>query len=186
MKPELPENFTQLLQRHRDGEAGLRDQLMTAIYSELRRLAAYYMSNERAGHTLQPTAVVHEAWIRFAANASAAQNKAHFMALAAEVMKDVLCDHARKYRAAKRGGDKHMVTLNESMDFAGGGPDEVLELCDSIEKLRALDGRQARLVELRVFGGLNFEEAAGALGVSVATAKRDWLLARAWLYRELT
>ncbi len=186
MEPSLPKDFTLLLERHQKGEANLRDQLLTAIYAELRRLAAHYMSSERPGHTLQPTAVVHEAWMRFAANEAVAKNKSHFMALAAEVMKDVLIDHARKHLAAKRGGVKSMVTFNDSMGFASGGPGEVLELCDSIEKLRELDARQAQLVELRVFGGLNFEEAAEALGVSLATVKRDWLLARAWLYRELT
>lgn len=183
----LPEEFTRLLERHQQGEAHLRDQLMGAIYTELRRLAAYYMSNERSGHTLQPTAVVHEAWMRFAVSETPAKNKAHFMALAAEVMKDVLIDHARKHQAAKRGGgQKSMVTFNDSMGFANGGPDQVLELCDCIEKLRQLDARQAQLVELRVFGGMSFEEAAEVIGISLATAKRDWLLARAWLYRELT
>lgn len=124
--------------------------------------------------------------MRFATNDAVAKNKSHFMALAAQVMKDVLIDHARKHRAAKRGGSKSMVTFDDSMGIASGGPDELLELCDSIEKLRELDARQAQLVELRVFGGLSFEEAAQAMDISLATAKRDWLLARAWLYRELT
>ncbi len=186
MEHTLPENFTLLLERHQRGEENLRDQLLTAIYTELRRMAASYMSNERAGHTLQPTAVVHEAWMRFAGNDAMAKNKSHFMALAAGVMKDVLIDHARKNLAAKRGGQKNMVTYNDSMGFADGGPGEVIELCDSIEKLRRLDERQARLVELKVFGGLSFEESAEALGISLATVKRDWLLARAWLFREFS
>lgn len=186
MEPSLPQDFTLLLERHQKGEANLRDELLCAIYGELRRVAARYMSNERPGHTLQPTAVVHEAWMRFASGESVAKNKSHFMALAAEVMKDVLIDHARKRGAAKRGGgQKSQVTFDDSMGIAA-GPDELLELCDSIDKLRALDARQARLVELRVFGGLSFEESAEVLEVSLATAKRDWLLARAWLYRELT
>lgn len=183
---ELPHDFTLLLERHQRGEANLRDQLLAAIYHELRRVAAYYMSNERPGHTLQPTAVVHEAWMRFASNQAVAQNKAHFMALASSVMKDVLIDHARRYKAAKRGGDKSLVTFDDSMGGLCAGPDELLELCDSIAKLRELDARQAQLVELRVFGGLSFEESADVLKVSLATVKRDWLLARAWLYRELT
>jgi len=164
-----------------------RDFTLNAIYNELRKVAARYMSNERPGHTLQPTAVVHEAWMRFAGNAETAKNKAHFMALAASVMKDVLIDHARKNKALKRGGPNSKVTFDDSMGaIVGGGPDELLELCDSIEKLRELDARQAQLVELKVFGGLSFEEAAEVMEISLATVKRDWLLARAWLYRELT
>ncbi len=160
---------------------------MDSIYDELRRLAAHYMSKERSDHTLQPTALVNEAWMRFSASAKSAENKAHFMALAANVMKDVLIDHARKHKAAKRGGGEMcFVTFEDSVDLPDRGPNELLELCDSIEKLRELDGRQARLVELRVFGGLSFEEAAEVLEISLATVKRDWLLARAWLYRELT
>ncbi len=186
MEPAPPESFTRLLERHQRGEENLRDQLLNTIYTELKRLAAHYMANERAGHTLQPTAVVHEAWMRIGAGVPTAKNKAHFMALAAGVMKEVLIDHARKHRAAKRGGAKPMVTFEDSMGFASGGPDELLELSDSLEKLRALDARQAQLVELKVFGGMGFEEAAEALGISLATAKRDWLLARAWLYREFT
>lgn len=178
--------FTQLLERHQRGEGQVRDQLLGAIYGELRKLAAHYMANERGGHTLQPTAVVHEAWMRFAENAGTAKNKAHFMALAAGVMREVLIDHARKFSAAKRGGHKQMVTYIDSLSFADGGPNELLELCDSLDKLRELDTRQAKLVELRVFGGLSFEEAAEVLEISLATVKRDWLLARAWLYRELT
>lgn len=186
MDSSLPENFTLLLERHQKGEGNLRDQLLGMIYSELRKVAARYMSNERSGHTLQPTAVVHEAWMRFATNQEIAKNKAHFLALAAQVMKDVLIDHARKKGAAKRGGSKSMVTFDDSQAGACGGPEELVELCDSIEELRKLDPRQAQLVELKVFGGLSFEEAAEALEVSLATVKRDWLLARAWLYRELT
>ncbi len=162
------------------------EHLMGSIYDELRRLAAHYMSKERSDHTLQPTALVNEAWMRFSASAANAQNKSHFMALAANVMKDVLIDHARKHKAAKRGGDKNFVTFEDSVDLPDTGPNELIELCDSIEKLRELDSRQARLVELRVFGGLSFEEAAEVLEVSLATVKRDWLLARAWLCRELT
>ncbi len=185
MDSRLPENFTLLLERHQRGEENLRDQLLGVIYSELRKVAARYMSNEKSGHTLQPTAVVHEAWMRFATNDAIAKNKAHFLALAAQVMKDVLIDHARKRDAAKRGGSQSRLTFDDSMEAAQGGPDELIELCDCIEKLRHIDKRQAQLVELRIFGGLSFEEAAEALAISLATAKRDWLLARAWLYREL-
>lgn len=186
MEPGNPQQFTQLLERYKGGEKELRDQILAVTYIELKRLAAHYMSSERPGHTLQPTALVHEAWMRFAANETQAKNKAHFMALAAGVMKEVLIDHARKHVAAKRGGQKDMVTFEDSMRFASGGPDEIIELCDSIEKLRQLDERQAQLVELRVFGGMSFEEAAEVLEISLATAKRDWLVARAWLYRELS
>lgn len=184
----LPNNFTQLLERHRGGETDLRETILNAVYAELRRLAAHYMNNERSGHTLQPTAIVHEAWMRFAAQETMAKNKAHFMALAAGVMKEVLIDHARKKLSAKRGGGGKdpMVTHIESMGLADQGPEQVLELCDTIEKLRKVDERHARLVELRVFGGLSFEEAADELSISLATVKRDWLLARAWLIREMS
>jgi RNA polymerase sigma factor (TIGR02999 family) len=155
------------------------------VYSELKRLAAHYLSQERSGHTLQPTALVNEAWIRFAAAGSSAQNKTHYMALAAKVMKDVLIDHARKKLADKRGGQKSMITLDESTAGTEEESIELLELCDSLDKLKEIDERQARLVELRVFAGMGFEEAASVLDISLATAKRDWLLARAWLYREL-
>jgi RNA polymerase sigma factor (TIGR02999 family) len=178
--------FTRLLERHRNGESSAREQILGSIYSELRKLAARYMSNERSGHTLQPTALVNEAWMRFGASETGAQNKAHFLALAAGVMKEVLIDHARKHRALKRGGDKSIVALESDVAAPGRGSADLLELCDSLEKLKELDERQARLVELRVFGGLSLEETAEALNVSLATAKRDWILARAWLHRELT
>jgi RNA polymerase sigma-70 factor (ECF subfamily) len=186
MEHALPKDFTQLLERHRGGEKNLRESILTAVYAELRRLAAHYMRNERQGHTLQPTAIVHEAWMRFASQEAVAKNKAHFMALAAGVMKEVLIDHARKRLSAKRSGQDHMVTYAASLGLNDQGPEQVLELCDTIERLRALDERHAQLVELRVFGGLNFEEAAEEMGVSLATVKRDWLLARAWLIRELS
>jgi RNA polymerase sigma factor (TIGR02999 family) len=134
---------------------------------------------------LQPTALVNEAWMRFAVAGASAQNKTHYMALAAKVMKDVLIDHARKKLADKRGGPKSMITLDESTAGAEEEAIELLELCDSLDKLKEIDERQARLVELRVFAGMGFEEAASVLDISLATAKRDWLLARAWLYREL-
>jgi RNA polymerase sigma factor (TIGR02999 family) len=156
-----------------------------SVYTELKRLAAHYLSQERSGHTLQPTALVNEAWMRFAVAGASAQNKTHYMALAAKVMKDVLIDHARKKLADKRGGPKSMITLDESTAGAEEEAIELLELCDSLDKLKEIDERQARLVELRVFAGMGFEEAASVLDISLATAKRDWLLARAWLYREL-
>lgn len=186
MEQATPTDFTQLLERYQSGEKNLQDQLLTAVYSELRRLASRYMSNERSSHTLQPTALVHEAWLRFASGEAAAKNRSHFLALAAGVMKDVLIDHARRKLAAKRGGPKEMVSFDDSVDLQCEGPAEMIELADCIEKLKQLDERQGRLIEFRVFGGMSFEEAAEALDISLATAKRDWLIARAWLYRELT
>lgn len=185
MNPAGTSNFTQLLIRHREGETSVRDQIVTAIYGELRRLAARYLAGERSQHTLQPTALVNEAWMRFADNGAAAQNRSHFIALAAGVMKEVLIDHARKKLAAKRGGGELLFDLEGAPEASTEGPEQVLELCDLLEKLRELDPRQARLVELKVFGGLGFEEVATELGVSLATVKRDWLLVRAWLVREL-
>ena len=162
------------------------DAVWPEVYQELRRLAAHYVRSERADLTLQPTALVHEAYVRLLREANTSwQNRAHFCAIAANAMRQILVEQARAHRALKRGGDHLRVTLVEEAAAAPGGDPDVEALDEALEVLAALQPRQARLVELRYFGGLTIEEAADHLGVAPATAKRDWAVARAWLRRRL-
>lgn len=156
------------------------------IYAELQRLARRQMSGERQGHTLQPTALVHEAFARLASNTNLSwQNEAHFVGLAAGVMRQVLVDHARRRSADKRGGDQQRVTLTEGLEPGEPATFDVLELNDALEKLSALHPDMARLVELRFFGGLNHHDLMEALGQPRRTVDRNWQFARVWLAREL-
>ena len=163
---------------------------MPLVYDELRRLAASYIRRERAGQTLQATALVHEAYVRLIGEkAQNWQNRTHFLAIAALSMRQILVQRARARNAAKRGGDPERITLDEQL-LRAPSADHVQEidlvaLDAALEKLASLDARQAKVVELRYFGGLSVEEAADVLGISPATVKRDWTLARAWLKREL-
>jgi len=185
---EIPVTDTFL--RWRSGDASALDDLLPRVYDELRALADSYMRRERAGHTLQPTALVHEAFLRMLRlPPGSVQNRVHFFALAAQAMRRILADHARRHRAAKRGGSAVRVPLEL---VEGGGPASAAgedvaadDLDAALEDLAKLDPRQARVVELRFFGGLSIEETAEVLAVSTATVKRDWLVARAWLHREL-
>ena len=188
MAEEIPVTDTFL--RWRSGDPTALDDLLPRVYDELRALADAYMRRERAGHTLQPTALVHEAFLRLLQlPPGSVQNRIHFFALAAQAMRRILADHARRHRAAKRGGSAVRVPLEL---VEGGAPatpagDDVAadDLDAALEDLAKLDERQARVVELRFFGGLSIEETAEVLAVSTATVKRDWLVARAWLHREL-
>jgi RNA polymerase sigma factor (TIGR02999 family) len=162
------------------------DSLLPAVYQELRRLAAGYIRHEKPGQTLQPTALVHEAYLRLLKDRPDRwQNRAHFCAIAAHSMRQILIERARARNAQKRWGEKARITLDESL--LGGGEQSVnlLALDEALERLAALDPEQARIVELRFFGGLTVEETAEALSVSPATVKRHWTVARAWLAREL-
>jgi RNA polymerase sigma-70 factor (ECF subfamily) len=162
------------------------DAVWPEVYQELRRLAAYYVRGERADLTLQPTALVHEAYVRLLREANTSwQNRAHFCAIAANAMRQILVEQARAHRALKRGGDHLRVTLVADAAVAPAGDPDVEALDQALEVLASLEPRQARLVELRYFGGLTIEEAAEHLGVAPATAKRDWAVARAWLRRRL-
>jgi RNA polymerase sigma-70 factor (ECF subfamily) len=172
-------------------------ELMPQVYDELRRLAANYLRHERAGQTLQATALVHEAFLRLSKEKNQPwKNRTHFLAIAALSMRQILVQRARARHAEKRGGkDAERITLDESSAFAQGATAgqgaaahavDVLELDAALEKLAALDPHQAKIVELRYFGGLTVEEAAEALDISPATVKRHWTLARAWLKKELT
>jgi len=188
MAEEIPVTDTFL--RWRSGDPTALDDLLPRVYDELRALADAYMRRERAGHTLQPTALVHEAFLRLLRlPPGSVQNRVHFFALAAQAMRRILADHARRHRAAKRGGGAVRVPLELVEGGAPAAPagDDVAadDLDAALEDLAKLDERQARVVELRFFGGLSIEETAEVLAVSTATVKRDWLVARAWLHREL-
>ena len=178
---------TGLLDRWEAGDRGALDELVPAVYQELRRLARLQLMNERHGHTLHPTALVHEAFLRFGDYERISwQDRAHFFAVASKIMRRVLVDHARKRRAAKRGGGATPVTLIESRS-----PDEtvdvdVVALDQALAKLEALDARQCRIVELRFFGGLEHKEIAEVLDISIATVNRDWRVAKLWLRRALS
>ncbi len=166
------------------------DQLMDAVYDELRRLARGYLARERRGHTLQPTALVHEAYLRLVDQTRVDwRGRTHFFAVGAQMMRRLLVDHARRHDRKKRGGDYRQVTLGEAAAPLFARPlerDELLSLSTALDKLAALDERQARTVELRFFAGLKVDEVATALGVSKRTVEADWTHARAWLRRELS
>jgi RNA polymerase sigma factor (TIGR02999 family) len=173
------------------GDKSAGEQLLPAIYEELHRQAARAMRRESPEHTLQPTALVHEAYLRLVDQRRAEwHNRAQFFGVAAQVMRRILVDHARAQHATKRGGAMQQITLSDANQAAAAQQDDnaldVLALHDALERLAAIDPEQARLVELRYFGGMNIEETAQALGISPATVKREWAIARAWLRRELT
>lgn len=161
------------------------DALMPEVYAELRRVAAAYLRRERPGQTLQPTALVNEAYVRLAGQHPKFQNRAHFCAIAANAMRQILVERARARHALKRGGGAARITLNEGLAASPEPVVDVAALDEALTRLAALDPEQARIVELRFFGGLTVEETAEAIGVSPATVKRHWAVARAWLAREL-
>ena len=183
--PDTP-GVTELLLAWGAGDAAALDALIPVVYAELRTQARRAMRRETPGHTLQTTALVHEAFLRLVDQRRIAwRNRAQFFGVAAQLMRRILVDSLRARRATKRGGGAHRLTLGDA-DVAVETPgDEVLALHEALERLAALDPAQARLVELRYFGGLTIEEAAEVLGVSAATVKREWAVARAWLRREL-
>jgi RNA polymerase sigma factor (TIGR02999 family) len=169
-----------------DGDRQSLDSLLPIVYQELRRLAASYLRRERPGQTLQPTALVHEAYMRLMKDRPDRwQNRAHFCAIAAHSMRQILIEKARARDALKRGGGGPRVTLDEALIGGGERSIDMVALDEALERLAAIDAEQARLVELRFFGGLTVEETAEALNISPATVKRHWTLARAWLAREL-
>jgi RNA polymerase sigma factor (TIGR02999 family) len=184
---DASEGVTQLLQALRAGDRDAEGKLLEVVYGELHRLAARHMRRERADHTLQATALIHEAYVRLIdQRAKDWQNRAHFYGVAAQVMRRILVDYARTHRTAKRGGGQYKVSLDDAPPLmTGEQSDELVALDEALSRLAQFDARQSRVVELRYFGGLNEEETAGAIGVSSRTVKRDWALAKAWLYGEL-
>ena len=160
--------------------------MMPAVYKELRRIAARYLRGERSGHTLQPTALVHEAYLRLIDRSQVNwQNRAHFIGTAAQLMRNILVDHARARNAAKRGGGDYKLSLSEAM-ISFGPPDiDLIALDNALDELAALDPQQGRIIELRFFGGLSIEETAVVLGISPTTVRRDWTTAKLWLRRRI-
>jgi RNA polymerase sigma factor (TIGR02999 family) len=184
--PEDAPTITGWLVEWRQGSREAGDRLFAASYQELRHLAAWHLRKERPGHTLQPTALVHELYVRlFAGEPVEWQNRAHFFAVAARQLRRLLIEHARARLAEKRGGGHVRLSLSEVGGLAAHREEDLIELDEALNRLEELDPRSARVVELRFFGGLTEQEAAEAIGISVATLKRDWDFARAWLLSQL-
>lgn len=181
------ENVTGLLLAWRDGDQAALEKLIPLVYAELHRLAKHYMRRENAGHTLQTSALVNEAYLRLIeAHRVRWQNRSHFFAVSAQLMRRILVDFARARQSLKRGGSACQVSLDEGLVVSPERGTDLLALDEALERLSGLNARQGRVVELRYFGGLNEEEIAGVLKVSARTVRHDWNLARAWLYRELS
>jgi RNA polymerase sigma factor (TIGR02999 family) len=183
-----PSNLTQLLVRWSEGDAAALEQLLPVVYRELRRIAASQLKRERGDHTLVPTALVHELYMRLVDQRRVTwENRAHFFGLAAQLMRRILVDHARAHHAGKRGDAAARVSLDVGVEEAQNptGPEDVLAIDRALERLAMLDPEQARIVELRFFAGLTVEETAHVVDRSPRTIKREWRLARAWLFREL-
>lgn len=182
-----PHELTQLLIDCSDGSQPAYDQLFPLVYEELRRLAHRYMSRERPGHTLQTTAVVHEAYLRLIDQKHVQwQNRAHFFAIAAQMMRRILITHAQSHAYAKRGGGALRVSLDEAAIVSQERAGELIALDEALTALTIIDPRRSQVVELRYFGGLNNEEIAEVMKVSPNTVMRDWNVAKAWLYREMS
>lgn len=179
-------SVTKLLLDWGEGNREALDALTPLVYDELRRLAGRYLRRERADHTLQSTALVHEAYMRLIDQRNVKwQNRAQFFGLAAELIRRILVDHARAKQAAKRGGSAVKLTLDEALDASAGRDLELVRLDDALKTLAEVDSQQSKIVELRYFAGLTIEETAEALGISPATVKRDWVVAKAWLRRQM-
>jgi len=182
-----PATITQLLIKWRNGDKAALDELTPLVYTELRRLARYYLRAERHGHTLQPSDLVHEAYMRLVDEKEIDwQNRAHFFGVAAVRMRHILVERARSRQAAKRGGGEYLLSLSKADRQAEDYDVKLLALNDALQRLEALDPQKSRVVELRYFGGLTIEETAEAMNISPATVKRDWSMARAWLRSEIS
>ncbi len=185
--PHSLTNITQLLVNWNNGDSSALNQLLPLVNDELRRLARNYLRRENPSHTLQPTALVNEAYLRLIDQRQVQwQNRAHFFGIAAQLMRRILVDHARRHAYAKRGGGAMQVSFNEGMAVTEAKAAELLAVHEALEKLTALDTRKGRIVELRFFGGLNLDETAEVLSISSPTVQREWRAAKAWLHRILT
>ncbi|HXW91083.1 MAG TPA: sigma-70 family RNA polymerase sigma factor [Terriglobales bacterium] len=180
--------LTELLVRFREGDRQAEAQLIPLVYNELRRLASHYLNRERGDHTLEPTALVHEAFLRLTSEKQPAwQDRAHFFGVAARLMRQILVDHARRHHSLKRGGDCQRSTMAEELlVYSPQKSAELLALDEALQRLASQDERQCRVVEMKFFAGLNIEEIATVLDVSPRTVKREWTMARAWLHQEIT
>jgi RNA polymerase sigma factor (TIGR02999 family) len=186
METSPTKSLTRLLRQWSEGDEEAVAEIMPLVYDELHRIAACHLRRERPDHTLQATALVHEAYLRLRdENGIRWEDRGHFLRLTSHVMRRILVDYARERSAVKRGGDQERVTLAEAMELADGPPPHLVAVGDAIEALAALDAQKASIVELRYFGGLTLEEIAEAVGISRPTVVREWRRARAWLYREL-
>ena len=180
------EEVTQLLVAWSNGDKKALDQLMPLVYQQLHRLARRRLVQEGPGHTLQTTALVHEAYLRLVGQKNSKwQNRAHFYAIAAQMMRRILVDYARSRRYAKRGGSAQKVSFDERMAVSDGNAASVVAVDEALTTLAGIDERKSKMVELRFFGGLSIEETAAVLGVSTGTIRRDWTLTKAWLQREI-
>jgi RNA polymerase sigma factor (TIGR02999 family) len=185
--PTVSNKVTQLLADWRQGNREALNALIPLVYDELRRVAHNHLNHERAGHTLQSTALVNEAYMRLMRQDLEINNRAHFFAVSSHLMRQILVDYARRHRASKRGDGAENLTLSEAAaSLPGKGNFDLLVLDDALNALAQMDPQQARVVELRFFGGLSIEETAQVVGISAATVKRDWTVAKAWLHRELS
>ena len=181
-----PRDLTQLLVKWRNGDRGALDEMTPVLYDELRRLARRFLVGERTDHTLQPTALVHEAYLRLVnQHAVDWKNRAHFLAMAATMMRRILINHAQAHKAAKREGSVEVVPLDEAFGVHTDPRIDLLHLNATLERLSGMDAQQGRVVELRYFGGLSVEETAEVLGISTATVKREWSTARLWLLQQM-
>lgn len=182
-----PNEITQLLRKWSEGDRAALDQLMPIVHQELRKLANAYLRGEKPGHTLQPTALINEAYLRLVGqNFPEWQSRKHFYGVAAQLMRQVLVEHARARAAAKRGGGGQKLSLDEAINYSQEQAADLVALDDALTALARFDERKARVVELRYFGGFSIEEVADALGVSVATVGREMRMAQAWLHREMS
>ena len=187
MATRSSDGITQLLERWSNGEEEARDELMPLVYNELHRLAANYLRRERREHTLQPTALVNELFLKISEQHNMTwRNRAQFFGVAAELMRRILVDSARAHRASKRGGDRYCVSLKNIAAFGAQPAVDLLALHDALKGLEQIDPAQARVVELKFFGGLTIKEIVKLMGISHATVEREWRLAKAYLKRELT
>lgn len=178
---------TQVPETFEPGDRNAEEQLFADVYTELRALAARYLHRERKNHTLQPTALVHEAYLTLAGQTRVHwQGRAHFLAIAAQAMRQILVDHARRHRAAKRGGNRHRIALDDNLVIESHRDVDLLALEDALAKLTKLDRRQAQMIELRFFGGLSIADVAKVMGMSKRSVEREWTMVRAWLRLELS
>jgi RNA polymerase sigma-70 factor (ECF subfamily) len=178
--------ITQLLKQWSSGDESALDELVSLVYDELRRLASYYLRHQEIGHTLQATALVNEAFIRLmGVKETRWENRAHFFAVAAKAMRQIIIDHARSHKRLKRGGGQQAISIDGAAAITQEQAGDMIALDEALNSLAAIDERKGRVVELRFFGGLNTDEIAEVLKISAPTVQREWRMAKAWLYREL-
>ena len=186
METDKTKEVTVFLKAWSDGDRAAADSLLQLVYKEMRKLAASYLQKQRPDHTLQPTALVHEAYLKLIDTSEINwQDRAHFFAVAAQTMRNILVDHARKVNADKRGGDAQKIQLDEAVGLSKKQDVDLIDLDECLTKLAQQDEKQSRIIELRFFGGLTIEETAEVLKISPATVKREWAMARAWLFRQM-